>query len=138
MTGNLYLDLLISLAGVGLMVGVSWALGGWRSAPVDAASAADRLAFDEPDFRPREWLISEDGRAAAALSEDGKEAALVFQVGDRLATRRFLRGSVPIERSGTALVAVLKEPSKWRLRLAAPDEASAARWAGELGGEAYI
>jgi hypothetical protein len=138
MTGNLYLDLLISFAGVGVLVAVSWTLGGWRSAPVDAASAAERLAFDEPDFKPGEWLLSVDGRAAAALSEDGKEAALVFRVGDGLATRRFRRGAVPIERSGAALVAALKEPSKWRLRLIAPDEASAARWAGGLGGEAYI
>ena len=137
MTGNLYLDLVISLVGVGVLVGVSWLLGGWRSAAVDAASAADRLAFDEPDFRVREWLISADGKAAAALSEDANEAALVFRVGDGLASRRFRRGAAPVERSGAALEIVLKDPSKWRLRLIAPDEASAERWLGGLGGEAY-
>lgn len=133
MTGDLSLDLLISVAAIALMVGISWVMGAWRNVRVDEASAAERLAFDEPDFVPVRWMVGADGKAAAALSENG-EAAFVFAVGDSLATRRFGPGACRIGREGEAVVARLADPSKPALRLRAPNAEIAAEWAGGLGG----
>lgn len=134
MTGNLAIDLAISLAGIALMVGVSWLIGAWRSTPVSEAAARERLAFDEPDFAPARFMVSGDGRAAAALSGEGEEAAFVFSLGDRLATRRYRRGAFKVRREGGEVVAELADPSKPKLRLLARDAEEAADWAGGLGG----
>jgi hypothetical protein len=132
MTGDPLLDLAISFVGTVLLVALSWALGAWRSAAVDEAAAAARLAFDEPDFRPSAWLVSEDGRAALAADEAGREFALVFAVGDGLATRRAALGSRPAQRDGRAVTILLNEFSKRRVRLVARDESAAEDWAGRL------
>lgn len=137
MTGNLYLDLLISFAGIAVLVGVSFALGGWRSAKVDETTARDRLAFDEPDFAVGEWLFSEDGKTAAAISADGEEVAYVFAVGDGVATRRMRKGAVPVEAAGETVTVRLGDASIGRLRLAVRDDEAAVRWAGRLGGAGY-
>lgn len=137
MTGNLYLDLLISFAGIAVLVGVSFALGGWKSARVDEVAAQDRLAFDEPDFDVVEWLFSEDGKAAAAISRDGEEIAYIFAVGDGLSTRRVRKGAAKVEAAGEMVTVRLGDASFGRLRLAARDGEAAARWAGRLGGAGY-
>lgn len=133
MTGDLVLDLLISLAAIALMVGISWLMGAWRTIRVDEASAAERLAFDEPDFAPVRWMVGADGKAAAALSESG-EAAFVFAVGDSLATRRPAPGAYRVSRDGEAVVAAIADPSKPAIRLRAASAGQAAEWAGGLGG----
>lgn len=134
MTGNLAIDLAISLAGIALMVGVSFLIGAWRSAPVSEAAARERLAFDEPDFEPSRFMVSGDGRAAAAMSGAGDEAAFVFSVGDRLATRRFRRGAFKVRREGGEVVAEISDPSMPKLRLIARNAEEAADWAGGLNG----
>ena len=134
MTGNLYLDLLISFAGIGVMVGVSFLLGAWKNAPVDAASAIDRLAFDEPDFAPARWMMSADKRAAAALSAAGGEAAFVFAQGDGLATRRLSHGAFKVEQEGREVIVSFGDITKPKIRLVAGGEAEAAEWAGSLRG----
>lgn len=134
MTGNLILDVGISLVGIMVIVGVTYALGAFRSASVTATAAADRLCFDEPDFRVGEWLIGADGKAAAAISADGGETALVFAVGDGLATRRFRRGAVGLEKDAAAIRFLLREPSRRAVRLAAGDETAAERWLSRLAG----
>lgn len=135
MTGDLAIDLAISLAGIALMVGVSFLIGAWRSAPVSEAAARERLAFDEPDFKAHRWIISRDGKAAAAVSGGGEEAAFVFSHGDRLATRRLPRGAFKVRREGGEVVAELADPSKPKLRLIARNSEEAADWAGGLGGD---
>ncbi|GAB4517583.1 MAG: hypothetical protein Kow00133_02070 [Amphiplicatus sp.] len=137
MTGNLYLDLAVSLAGVGVLVAVSWLLGAWRTARLDATAARDRLAFEEPDFFSGAWLFDVEGRAAAALSQDGEEVAWLFVVGDGIAVRRMKRGAAPVRAEGETLVAALRDPSRWTLRLRAPNQAEAAAWASRLAGPAY-
>ncbi|MBI1364950.1 MAG: hypothetical protein GC153_03215 [Alphaproteobacteria bacterium] len=137
MTGNTFLDLLISLGGIAIMVAVSWGLGAWRTAKVDAQSARERLAFDEPDFRAVEMFVSADGRTAAALSEGGGEVAFVFAAGTGLGTRRAKRGAAELSAEGCDVVARLGDITAPRLRLKAPDEATAARWAGRLSGATY-
>jgi hypothetical protein len=137
MTGNLYLDLAISLAGVAILVAVSYALGAWRSATLDEDAAVERLAFDEPDFRPGEFFASRDGKSAVLVSQDRSEVAFVFPVGDGLSTRRLRAGGFPVTAQGSAVLAVLRDPSRWTLKLAAADEAEAERWAGRLSGADY-
>jgi hypothetical protein len=134
MTGDLAIDLAISLAGIALMVGVSFLIGAWRSAPVSEAAARERLAFDEPDFAPARFMVSRDGKAAAAISGAGDEAAFVFSVGDGLATRRLRCGAFKVRREGGEVVAELADPSKPKLRLIAGNSEEAADWAGGLGG----
>jgi hypothetical protein len=134
-TGNLVLDLLISAGGVALLVAISAILGGWRSATLTETAVRERLAFDEPDFSPAALMLGVDGRTAAAQSETG-EVALVFRVGDGLATRRFRPGAFPVAIEGGRIIVALKDPSIWRLALAAPDAQSAQAWAGRLTGQA--
>lgn len=137
MTGNLYLDLAISLAGVAVLVAVSWLLGAWRSIPLDEAKARDRLAFDEPDFIVGDWLFGADGKSAVAVSQDGGELALVRSLGDGLATRRIRKGAAPVEARGADVLIALGDPSITKFRLRAPDDKAAAAWASRLGGRAF-
>ena len=128
------IEIAISLSGIAILIGLSWALGATRSAAVTIDSAVDRLAFDEPDFKPGVWFIGADGKSAAAASVDGHETALVFAVGDGLATRRFARGAVGVETAETSLLFKMGEPSLRTLRLVAPDESAAADWVLRLAG----
>ncbi len=128
MSPGLLVELAASLAGVGVLVAVSYWLGGWRSVRVTEGAAAERLAFDEPDFRVGEWLIGADGKSAAALSDDGKELALVFALGDSFATRRMKRAGVRASRNGAAVEVLLGEPTRRAVRVAAADTAAAEHW----------
>ncbi len=128
MPTELLIKLGFSLAGVGLLVGLSYVLGALRSARVTEAAAADRLGFDEPDFKPAQWLVGADGKAAAALSADGTEIGLVFAMGDDFATRRLRRAGATVRREGSALMFLLHEPSRRAVRVAAPDEKAAEVW----------
>lgn len=134
MTGSLILDLAISLAGVALLVALSWALGGMKTIPVTLEAARERLAFDEPDFLPGEWFVGRDAKAAAVTSLNGEETALVFALGDGLATRRFRHGAIGVERAGKTVLFRLGEPSRAAVRLDGGDEESAARWVLTLAG----
>lgn len=128
LTKSLLIEIGLSLAGVGLLVAVSWMLGAWRSVQVTAGEAADRIAFDEPDLAVREWLIGADGKSAAALSADGREVALVFALGDSLATRRLNCRGATVEQQGAALRFALGDLSRRAVILTAPDEPTARRW----------
>ena len=134
MTGNVAVDLAISLAGIVVLVGVSYLLGGWRTAAVTADAASARLRLDEPDFAPDEWMVGADGRCAAAVSGDRREIALVFAVGDKLASRRFRRGAVSIEKQAAAIIFRMKEPSLRKIRLVAPDPSNLEGWLSRLAG----
>lgn len=134
MTGDVLLDFLISVAGIALIVAVSAAFGAVRSVAVTEAAAADRLAFDEPDFVPQAWLVSADAKAAVAEAAD--EIALVFALGDGLASRRLKRGAAKVERAGKALVFRLGDVAKPRVTILAADEKAAAGWLSRLAGAA--
>lgn len=128
MPTGLLVELAASLAGVLVLVAVSYALGAWRSVRIDLGAAAERLAFDEPDFRAGDWLVGADGKAAAALSEGGAELALVFAVGDSLATRRLKRDKANVSRRGAAVEFRLGEAALGSVRVAAASEAAAEQW----------
>jgi hypothetical protein len=134
MSYDLLIEFVVSMIGVAFLVGVSWLFGAMKSVRVTCDAAADRLAFDEPDFRVDEWFIGADQKAAAAVSADGGETALVFSIGDGLGTRRFRHGAISVERHGVCLDFQLREPSLKLVRLAAPDERSAEHWVLQLAG----
>ncbi len=126
MTGNLFIDSLISLAAIGLMVLLAWVMFRAPAGPVTEAEAAARLAFDEPDFQPVNWLVDENGKAAFAEGAGG-EYALVSRLGADLVTRRMPGATVHACEHGGALVIRPSDPGSTPVRLASPDAASWAR-----------
>ncbi len=131
MTGNLLLDLAISLGGIAFLVGLSWAFGAWRTVPVTKAAAADRIGLDEPDFQPQHWLLDADNKVAVAASGEG-EAVVVFAMGDNFATRRLALSPSGFSATSEGLVVELGETSRRRLRVNAPEEEVRA-WLHEVG-----
>lgn len=128
------LVLLGASAGVLILVGVSWALGQWRTAPLAEAAARERLALDEPDFAPVDWLFDET--AGRALARDaGGDIALLFVLGDRLGSRRWRVGEKPVAVDGARLIIRLDEPSLKSVMIQAPDGDAAALWARQLQGD---
>jgi hypothetical protein len=95
LTGNVLIDLAISLAGIAILIGLARIIFGASLPSLDAANAAERLLFDEPDFHPIDWLVDEDSGAALARNGSG-EIALVVAHGDGLVTRRYPAGAAPL------------------------------------------
>ncbi len=87
MTGNVVLDLAISVAGIVILVGLARIIFAGAGTLIDQSSAERRLVFDEPDFAPVAWAIDQTAGVALARN-DAEEIALVFAHGDGLATRR--------------------------------------------------
>lgn len=128
MTGSLFFDSMISLAAIALMVGLAWAVFRAPPAPVTEEAAAERLAFDEPDFRPVRWLLDRQGRAALAEGAGG-DIALVSRLGIDLVTRRLPAAAVQAAEEAGALVIRPNDPGARRLVIEAAD---AAQWARKL------
>lgn len=131
MTGNVFIDLAISISGVILLVGIVRLIFGAPRAPLTVSAAADRLAFDEPDFEPAAWLADE--RGAIAVNADG-EAALVRPLGDDLVTRRLKLADLRWRREGARLIVEGPDHAFSGLAVSAPDEEDAKAWAARLGG----
>ena len=131
MTGNILIDLAISIGGVILLVGLARVIFGARGAALTLAGATERLAFDEPDFNPAHWLVCESG--AVAVNAVG-EAALVRPVGDDIVTRRFRLQDLNWRREGLRLVAETPDHAFPGFAVSAADEAEARGWAGLLNG----
>jgi hypothetical protein len=113
------------------MVLVAWLVFRTPPAPVDEAQARDRLAFDEPDFKPGRWLLDEDGKAALAEGEGG-DFALVARLGADLVTRRFRPGGAKAKVESGALFIKPAGAGGPVVRIAAPD---AAAWVRKLSVE---
>lgn len=128
MTGNLVLDSFISLAAIGLMVLLAWALFRAPSNPVTEEEARSRLALDEPDFRPAGWLFDRDGRSVLIEGADG-DYALVSRLGLDLVTRRFDARMLKATEEAGVLTIRPGDPGARVVRLASPD---AAVWARKL------
>ncbi|NOX82805.1 MAG: hypothetical protein GXP06_07440 [Alphaproteobacteria bacterium] len=102
MTGNPILDLVISITGVSLLMLLARLIFGAGGRGIDRAAAAERLAFDEPDFEPIDWLI---GEGVALARNDAGELAVVMVHGDGLVTRRLGAASpAPYYRDGVLTV----------------------------------
>lgn len=128
MTGNLFLDSLVSLAAIALMVFIARMLFPAPAAQVTETEARERLAFDEPDFRPTRWLFDREGRAALAEGEGG-DFALVSRLGLDLVTRRYSAAAVNAVAEGGALIIRPSDPGSRQITIAAD---AAAEWARKL------
>jgi hypothetical protein len=126
MTGNLLLDSIISLGAIALMVAVARLLFPPPPVALTEAEARERLAFDEPDFRPVRWLIDKDGRAALAEGAEG-DVALVSRLGLDLVTRRYPAAAVRAAEEDGALVVRPNDPGSRRVVIAADGAADWAR-----------
>lgn len=127
------IEIAISAAVTAALIAISYFLGAWRSVSVDESSARDRIAFDEPDFHVGAILVGSDGKAAIALDEGRGEGALVFALGDGVATRRFKLGSLSATAEKSTLTIALRDVSKWRVRIDAASSAAAVEWARRVG-----
>ena len=98
-------DVLVSLSGVVLVVGLVWWTMGSAVARIgDEAAARARIAPDHPDFVTNRLLIAADQRSALALSADGREAILLFALGSRVTLWRMPRNRLRAELRETALI----------------------------------
>ncbi len=128
MTGNLVLDSAVSLAAIGLMVLLAWAMFRAPSNPVTEVEARERLALDEPDFRPIGWLFDRDG-ASVLIEGAGGDYALVSRLGLDLVTRRFDPATMKATEESGVLTIRPGDPGSRAIRLVSPD---AAAWARKL------
>lgn len=125
------LQLLISVAGITVMVAICWALFGRATGSLSSAEdAVTTLARDIPGFRAGEKTISRDGRAA--LIEDVRDGAIYLAIirGGDVVTRKLSRG-LGLARDGDRLELRLKD---FTLRRADLDLADADSWETKLKG----
>jgi hypothetical protein len=126
------LQLLISVVGILLMVGLCRALFGRGGATLTNAIAAQKLARDIPGFRVGRTALSRDARAALIENLADGEAYLAVQRGDDLVTRKLARG-LGVIRDGARLFLTLDD---FTLPKAELDIADAADWEIRLKGPA--
>ena len=88
--------LLFSVLGIAAMVGLTWALGGLRTAVLaDRDAAVDLMRRDFIEFEAGDGILSVDGTAALlAPAADAERVGLVFAMGQRFATRILSPGDV--------------------------------------------
>ena len=92
MTGNILIDLAISIIGIAGLVGLAKFMFGDRVRSFDQDRLGERLSFDQPNFAPVQWMIDTDARMALARNDRG-EVALIVAHGDDLVTRHFPKGA---------------------------------------------
>jgi hypothetical protein len=127
------LQLLISVGGITLMVGLCALLFGRAGKPLsDASAVVESLARDIPGFRAGRMALSRDARAA--LIEDARDGSIYLAVmrGDGLVTRKLSRDALA-GREGDRLALKLRD---FTLRKAELDLADAASWEATLKGRA--
>ncbi|MEM9169961.1 MAG: hypothetical protein AAGC56_09930 [Pseudomonadota bacterium] len=126
MTGNLLLDNVISLAGIGLVVAVIAALFRGTRAQATREAALVRLAFDEPDFVVAEAV---GARNAQVFRSETGETAIVLVVGDGLVVRRFAPGALRIDETGDEIVLRADDLPGGRLAVRQADAQAVRQWA---------
>ena len=78
-------QLVVSVVGVSLIVGLVWLVTGGQTASVGGeAEVRRRLGRELPGFAIGLLAIDSQGRAAVAQSSDGAEIALLFATGKRI------------------------------------------------------
>lgn len=131
MTGNLFIDSLISLGAIGLMVLAAWTAFHTPVVPLDEKQARERLAFDEPDFKPRGFVFDPSGKVALVEGGDD-ELALLFRHGAELVTRRFFAGMAQCRVENGVLKIKPNDPGANTISLVC---AEPAMWARKISGE---
>lgn len=124
------LQLLISVGGIILMVGLCWMLFGRGGAPLTSETITHCLARDIPGFRAGRTALSRTARAALIENLADGETYLAIIRGDDLVTRKLARGT-GIARNGTQLHLTLDDITLPKAEL---DLADAADWETRLKG----
>jgi hypothetical protein len=125
------LQLLISVAGIAVMVGLCWLLFGDKdSALGDVATVAERLARDVPGFRAGAATLSRDARSALIENASDGQVYLAIMRGDDLVARRLACG-IRVARKDNRLELTLDD---FTLHNAELDLADAATWETRLKG----
>lgn len=124
MTGDLLTDSAISLGAILLIVLATRLAFRHQSPLVTEAVAAERLAFDEPDFDPARWLFDDNWRGAVAESDSG-EYAIIVRLGADLVTRRFKTAQASVK--DNELIIRPPDPGGVTARILAPEAADWAR-----------
>ena len=125
------LQLLISVAGIVVMVGLCQLLfGGKETSLGDVAAVAERLARDIPGFRAGQATLSRDARSALIENvQDGQIYLAVARGGD-LVTRKLARG-IQVARDDGRLLLTLDD---FTLPKAELELADAKTWEMKLKG----
>ena len=124
------LQLLISVTGIVLMVGLCRLLFGRGGRPLAPETIAQNLARDIPGFRAGRATLSRDARAALIENLADGQTYLAIARGDDLVTRSLTRG-LDVVRDGTRLRLILND---FTLPKAELDLADAADWESRLKG----
>ena len=124
----LLLYLVASLAGVGLLVGLSVALFGRAATTIDMGVLVARLACEWPGFRAGERARAVAGDAA--LVENASDGSLHLAVarGDAIVTRRLARGTTGVVRNDATLSLRLNDFTLPDAALTLADADLAAAW----------
>lgn len=125
------LQLAISLAGIGLMVGLCRWLFGAADAPIaDARALAEDIARDVPGFRAGRSALGRDARVALVENATDGEIYLAVARGDGMVTRKLAHG-LALARDGGRLMLDLRD---FTLKPVALDLDDADYWEGKLKG----
>ncbi len=129
-----WLYLLGSLAGIGLIVGLNFALSRRRGESIFSLAAAEaRLAKDIPGFALGESVLSEDGIAALIVDRAHRATWLVGRQGDGMLARTLEQGTLQaLTRDGLALTLKLDDFTARRMTLTFADAPAADLWEQRL------
>lgn len=128
MTGNLLLDSAISIGAIALMVLAVQLAFKSPATRLEESSAQARLAFDEPDFAPVDWLFDEKGCAVLAHGQGG-DFVLIYKHGADLVTRRIDVGAADVAVQDASLTITQTDPGSRAVTLRNKD---AALWARKM------
>lgn len=124
------LQLLISVTGIILMVGLCRMLFGRGAALLTSGAITQNLARDIPGFRVGRMTLSRNGHAALVENLTENETYLAVLRGDDLVTRKLARG-LDVVRDGAHLQLKLED---FTLPKAELDLADAPDWEARLKG----
>lgn len=129
---NIYVYLLGSLAGIGLLVGLNLLLTGRSRARVGLEAANALLAAENPGFRAARAVLTRDSKAALVEDERGT-VHLIAAAGDRLVSRKLSPASVlKLARSGETLTLRFRDVTFPGARLSLGGEPEAQAWEARL------
>ncbi|MEM6538269.1 MAG: hypothetical protein AAF668_11135 [Pseudomonadota bacterium] len=133
MTGNLVLDLAISLAAVAVLVLISWLLGAGKVDRLSRSDVEKRVRFDEPDFVFDRYIEGADGRSSVLIGAN--EVVVALRSGDRITTRRLAKEAIRASVDNRAVKLQTNDFTTPSIRLMAGDGAEASEWQQLLSGD---
>jgi hypothetical protein len=125
--------LAVVVLGVGLVVGLTWALGWGAEAELQSADQAlDHWHATHPE-RPAVGALVDDRRRAALIEINSENTGLVFVHGDKLVARYLPPGSVrSVELRGSTLTLRLSGFARATVELELADPVARSAWHSRL------